>query len=912
MNKKTIFYINNAQNLPVSTAEFIKKIMEKTDVKIAFILIYRIDQNTEPLSIEKLIQFAYEHRKSNSNGIELLKTESDNIHISQEINEKLSYKELENAITNSMTLLAFEDTIKYAKEALADINQLDDSDTTKLHKHNKIALKYSIALCYQGRFREAYICGTSLLKAIDRTHDQEMLLKTYLILGASEYYNNSYDSAHYFAQLSIKLSENLKSERYTTLSYLLMFYIKTSQSDTNLFITLAAKLKYLSWNNILSFTLTSGGYLHAFLRNDRDMKNTVLRYFYSGLNKAQKNKNIYRISISYHVIAGIYGIIEDFIKSDKFLNISKRIKTDKKFPLSKIYNSIGYNYFIIGDFEKAYMYYRKVIKLLNNSKNFVEVCSSLFNMAKVHFMLAEYKTAIVLLEDMVRIMDLLHIENLSFQSRISIYSLLGISHFHTGNHLIAWNYMQKIKRLNNYQIIHQISPLYWFFVLTLNEDNNLTAEYQNKAIQYGHSESPQFLIYAHYIFGLAYEQTGNREKAVIEWNKGIQLCKEYSILSYFYKMLLHKLDSSNEKPSEPKIKTYNFDVQTVIEFVKEERNLNELHKKINEIDFISKFQNLIILDDTKTHLINESIKLLENSFPYDTVIISFSESKHYSNHQENDISLMSIKDFILLLQSKNRMNIFLNQTECIKIGLNSEYKSLLFLANTATNKTSISLILLSTEDQKQINEDDKRILNIFLTQFSSAIELISTREALIKSAKTDKLTGLNNRMEIEKVMEFEYKRILRYPKEPKSVFSLLFIDLDNFKFFNDSFGHHIGDLILVEYAKLLRESIRDIDNIARLGGDEFILLLPETSKENAVKVASRIFELLKKKNHFIKPISKLLGYTPDIPQKNLISCSIGITDVLPVKDRTVSEFLVTADKALYQAKANGKNGFVIA
>lgn len=166
-------------------------------------------------------------------------------------------------------------------------------------------------------------------------------------------------------------------------------------------------------------------------------------------------------------------------------------------------------------------------------------------------------------------------------------------------------------------------------------------------------------------------------------------------------------------------------------------------------------------------------------------------------------------------------------------------------------------------------------------------EMLTRVESL---AITDPLTGLFNRRRFETILELEFKRAMRYT----SPLSCLMIDVDHFKKVNDEYGHHIGDSILKEIALTIQRNIRDVDTAARWGGEEFSVLIPSTSKENALAPASRI----------LKAVAGQLF--AEIGQKR-ITVSIGIADVPNPHIDTEEKLVRAADLALYEAKNKGRN-----
>lgn len=160
------------------------------------------------------------------------------------------------------------------------------------------------------------------------------------------------------------------------------------------------------------------------------------------------------------------------------------------------------------------------------------------------------------------------------------------------------------------------------------------------------------------------------------------------------------------------------------------------------------------------------------------------------------------------------------------------------------------------------------------------------QEELQHLATTDTLTGLRNRRAFKEFAEMEIKRAERHG----NALSLVMFDIDHFKRINDTFGHLIGDEVLVHVAKLIGERIRASEILARWGGEEFILLLPQTDMENAVHLAGELRTLMQA-NAF--------------PQVGAVTASFGVTQFSP--GDSMDSLLHRVDIALYRAKENGRN-----
>ena len=176
------------------------------------------------------------------------------------------------------------------------------------------------------------------------------------------------------------------------------------------------------------------------------------------------------------------------------------------------------------------------------------------------------------------------------------------------------------------------------------------------------------------------------------------------------------------------------------------------------------------------------------------------------------------------------------------------------------------------------------ILAILITNFRSV------HRAEVLAADTDNLTGLHNPRSFYVELTNELLRSKRF----KRIFSLAYIDVDNFKNINDSLGHSIGDELLVEVAKCLKSSLRATDTVSRLGGDEFVCLLPETGDTSVKNLFSKVKKLLSE---------RMLSHSWPV------SFSVGVVtfETLPADAK---QAISIADDLMYSVKSIDKNNTV--
>jgi diguanylate cyclase (GGDEF)-like protein len=176
---------------------------------------------------------------------------------------------------------------------------------------------------------------------------------------------------------------------------------------------------------------------------------------------------------------------------------------------------------------------------------------------------------------------------------------------------------------------------------------------------------------------------------------------------------------------------------------------------------------------------------------------------------------------------------------------------------------------------------------------------------LYQKATLDELTGLYNRHFLMQRLKEEIKKAWRY-RQP---LSLIFIDLDFFKPVNDEYGHQIGDQLLMELGEFIKKSIRDYDVACRFGGEEFVVLLPQTTLDNAFELADRLREKVAQ-HLFCETTKKLkitasfgVSVTPDFSD-----CGTQLNEEF--LNRIVEKIVAEADNALYRAKESGRNQVV--
>lgn len=189
-------------------------------------------------------------------------------------------------------------------------------------------------------------------------------------------------------------------------------------------------------------------------------------------------------------------------------------------------------------------------------------------------------------------------------------------------------------------------------------------------------------------------------------------------------------------------------------------------------------------------------------------------------------------------------------------------------------------------DSTVIVRDSKDEITHFVGYLTDITELKNSELALQNISRTDQLTKISNRMHTDDVLQNQYHRFYR----DNEICSIVLVDIDYFKVVNDKYGHLVGDSVLIEFAGLIKASIREEDVVGRWGGEEFLIILPHTNITQAMQLSEKLRGLIE--NHNFTTIKHK-------------TASFGVATF--EQGITIQTLLDTADNALYQSKNNGRN-----
>ncbi|QEM68483.1 sensor domain-containing diguanylate cyclase [Geobacter sp. FeAm09] len=198
--------------------------------------------------------------------------------------------------------------------------------------------------------------------------------------------------------------------------------------------------------------------------------------------------------------------------------------------------------------------------------------------------------------------------------------------------------------------------------------------------------------------------------------------------------------------------------------------------------------------------------------------------------------------------------------------------------------------LSNSYDEPPFNDADVTICSAIADFAAIALENARNYDRINELVITDDLTGLYNSRYFEQLLDTEIERASRYG----TCLSLVFLDLDHLKSVNDAHGHLVGSRMLSEFGRLIGDNIRSSDMAARFGGDEYAVVLPHTSREQALAMAAKLLDLM-----------RAAGFHADDGQPVRLTASFGVAS-FPQDARTRVELIRAADMAMYDAKRAGR------
>lgn len=865
-------------------------------------------------------------------------------------------------LSNMYYLLDFEQAGYY----LGIIYQKIEMEKLSLSESNAFNFfrLYALISLYSDDISGALLLCDNLRAVMQKTQIFETHFYYYYISGKTQMYNGKLTAASDCAVSCRRLAEKEGNDYYLFKADLLalmirmsgwhnIFFCKSNSKVPESFFRDADKYRYY---NHLAYT-----YIYAF---DNDVAlfegegniDERLVFFEKGIAIAKKLKNEHLLMEAYRkniMLSSAHGLFD--VTNHYYYKAMEIVGESDPFKLADIYNGIGYNSCAAEQYEKANSYYNRTIAIYYRLGLMNYVGETLYNMGINCMLAGEYQTAYGYLQNCLKIVNTLHLNDLRVCNISKIFGLLALCAYK-----LRLFYNCRIYLDNTFQFLSHI----------LNRDENADKEVVSMDLSYTACDDDIFLYY--YVNALLEMEAGAYEKACF-YMQTAQVYEERSIGNQFFSRVqfilsyaeLYRLMGREKEAEETLLKGLAYaescnaeEKQRMIkgallkeEFVRRPGNLTldtltleeiqnatrqagiskNYSAQKNQMEFLSIWQKIIdITGKTREKLITNALNTFTANFSIDVMLyiryqkgvpdVCFDTKPEPLTEEQ----LLVITEYFSkyrsgFVTSKLRKN-HIEYNKIISLFGTTQVCSMICLPYYVNEEIdSVFIMYINMKDnwnspitKYMLDESELNLFNLMLRQLLNAATMLENEEEirrinseLQKSAITDYLTGLYNRNgfygKMHRILDKAAKR------QEKVTLSFLYIDLDNFKYYNDTFGHDVGDMIIREVGGILKEFAGEDGFATRFGGDEFLVTLFYGNRDEVLAAGRIILENILARNAFADRIEQMTGQPAVIPKEKRVSCSIGIAQAREVTtEEEITEAIKKADEMLYSIKHSTK------
>lgn len=622
----------------------------------------------------------------------------------------------------------------------------------------------------------------------------------------------------------------------------------------------------------------------------------------------------------------------------KTIDVVKRSKN--RVEEANIYNGLGYNCCSVGKYSEANRYYNKALKIFYEEKSSDYLMETLYNMGTNAILARDYNHASEYLTAVHNASRMLKKNSIRVSNISKIFGLIALAAFKQGNFYTAQLYTNKTKHFLSYIIECRVEEfhnylwsddlfLYYYVSALLAERNE---KYEEALTDFDKAEEhmkrsggSMFFNYVHFAVDKSslLRKIGRNEEAVAL----LREARGYFNLkgNFLNVRRFDELISTGKWEYPPMImEMAGNTIDEIMDIIRFESVDKEAKARRYQLQFFGIFQELV----------NHQYPSVENEI--DTLIMNFKSNFNLDNFLfiscetdppeikfndlEYDISDEEVNQIIEYFKNNTTgfvlskfSNNYNDYEQVLKIFDRSKVFSILAAPIYRFDRLhSIFITLIKIPEtwntvavREALDDNDLEMYMLVFRQIIDAIEKYKLNEQLKLQVVTDELTGLCNRKGYYKKIENLIKQAEE--GERKIDATIMYMDLDHFKYYNDTFGHHVGDVLLKKFADIFRKSCGEWGDVVRLGGDEFLILVDSVDDSVIDNISRNIYALIEKENGFIELVQKYNKTGAVIPAESRATCSIGIEKGIGMtRVGDFTEVQKHADAALYYGKNNGR------
>ncbi|MBQ8707806.1 MAG: diguanylate cyclase [Succinivibrionaceae bacterium] len=804
------------------------------------------------------------------------------------------------------------------REAYSVLNDVADKAAGSLTLPARIRLTLLLGRTqlFSGMHEDALVTFDRLNDLGQSHNDEKTLCLSNLELAYTNIFRGDFKSANRYITYSLKFAQNISKEPLALRTRFCEFFICDGSAVGFPFnrikmliddLKVAGMMRELVY--VMARTYSQEPFNPGVLTNDM-----CISYVDEAIEIAQKNNLPLEQAAAHHARGVISVKLGKIGEAITYFQMSEKIRTRLNIPseLAKIKNGIGYLFLLKEDFDNALDYFIGAMRTVINLSDVSEILSTLYNLAWCYFLVGENSGTLKVLNTLWEILKIKDTKYFPFKNIHDVFLLQGFAYFCQGHFVHAARAVQNSLNLD-IDVSDQGSfmrPLLQAMLAQIYHEQNRSYEFVNEArLAWSKNQgqlSPlhELLFYSCLIY--TYRGWDDQQAAYEALKKGAQLCYANGYRKYGIQKLLMSWEHRNVSFGvSPEIPTS--ELKQILYMIQQEQTMADLWKQVYGMKLCSILQKLTSDSDDLAYISSETLRLLcmhynvQGGFVY---LVSGKKSKN-----EMLASYSQLKNFIFSYEKfekfiKSHFHSDQNIYSKVEIGSNNLLSSVILLPLRDSAKIIGHIVLTTYIGDFVTDAKEMDTIKFIANQLASKIVNLRQRDQLVILSTRDQLTGLKNRQSFTSTL----KKIRK-----QSDCSLAFIDLDNFKHYNDTFGHEVGDKLLLWYSEILTSVENERIQVFRWGGDEFVVLFNDTRMQEAQDVMNHVKEVLKSKNGFVAELSRFLRRKISVEPSSYLDFSAGICYAEDVKNDLDDELMLQiADSCLYEVKRSGKARIVVA
>lgn len=797
--------------------------------------------------------------------------------------------------------------------AYADVIRIVNAVQNRYAEHKSGQLMFVSAYCslMTHNLDEAIQKFSKAQDMLQSTNNEGILTGSYFWLSVCFTLRAQERRAREAQEQCEKLALEYEDSRWYALSQFAAFYIDSRLAQHRLSQTSLRSLRHLleqqQFSNLLALTCAQ---IYQSSEADEQLSpRDHLRNCVHALRIWRQANNRMGVSTALHAMGVTYMRIGNFRQTERLyeLSLSIRDQYQSKADLVPMLNALGYFLISQEEWQKAWALFDRALALLIEHRNFNEISVTLYNFIWLYTQSGSINQALELMNDLLELMRIRYIDSVPFRNLKDLYVLKGWLHILLRQPIQA---RYSLVRMQNFSYLHETA-----FSSILREilEARLALVDGEQALALRETQKAQRLIREVHDLDLYMETSLRLEVARLYVDLGHKNKALPIFTDLRNKAHRHQLDTLAQRISRASLGIgYLADVtlppiaqpyKVLMDIAQKETQLLALQNELSQYHQINLLVEMSAETDTVDQFLNRVIDVLNRRIPANdfAILLTPTQSEEYpvQTVYSNEVPKARVSQWQVELAQRNAQpqSFTLEGEACLALPLKTE-------------ALKQGWLLLSGDTQQ------RQVWNVtFLGLLAQQLGLIldrRLREAYLEHRnKTDLLTGLLNRAGLFERLKKLFAQLQRDPEQP---FALCFFDLDHFKYFNDHFGHDLGDGVLKALASLVSKQLRGTDELCRLGGDEFILLLPKTDRESAAALVERLRALIAKPDWWLRLlVDSTSAQDNPVPSSEWISASFGVVvlDRWPEGGASRIDLLAQGDAAMYKAKKQGKNRVVL-